>query len=86
MRQKQRDPDGEFYLLFLTDGERTHGLALKDLEPVIRESGVRIYPIAYGDVNHKELEAIAALHEGQVFEGTPEKVQLLLQNLFQTNL
>ncbi|MEM9220616.1 MAG: VWA domain-containing protein [Cyanobacteria bacterium P01_F01_bin.150] len=86
MRSKQRDPDGEFYLLFLTDGQRTDGLDFKELEPVMRESEVRIYPIAYGDVNHKELEAIAALHEGQVFEGTPEKVQLLLQNLFQTNL
>ena len=86
LRQKQRDPDGEFYLLFLTDGQRTHGLTLKDLEPVLQASGVRVYPIAYGDVNHKDLEAIAALHEGQVFEGTPEKVQLLLQNLFQTNL
>lgn len=53
---------------------------------MIKYSGVRVYPIDYGEVNPQELEAIAAIREGSVYEGTPEKVQVLLKDLFQINL
>ncbi|MFK8182536.1 MAG: VWA domain-containing protein [Phormidesmis sp.] len=86
MEKQALDPEGQFYLLLLTDGKRNRGLHLKKLESVIKESGVRVYPIAYGDVNQSQLEAIAALRETPVYQGTPEKVELLLKDLFQTNL
>ncbi|MBE9138343.1 VWA domain-containing protein [Nodosilinea sp. LEGE 07088] len=86
MEKQKTDPDGQFYLLLLTDGDRTDGLTLNQIQAVIQQSGVRVYPIAYGEVNHRELAAIAALREGAVYEGTPERVQVLLQDLFQTNL
>jgi Ca-activated chloride channel homolog len=86
MEKQKTDSDGRFYLLLLTDGERTDGLDLTQIKDVIRYSGVRVYPIAYGEVNQQELEAIAAIREGSVYEGTPEKVQVLLKDLFQTNL
>lgn len=85
--EKQKvDPEGRFYLLLLTDGERTDGLDFKQIKDVIKYSNVRVYPIAYGEVDQQELEAIAAIREGTVYEGTPEKVQVLLKDLFQTNL
>jgi Ca-activated chloride channel homolog len=86
MEKQKTDPDGQFYLLLLTDGDRTEGLTFNQIKAVIQYSGVRVYPIAYGEVNHGELAAIAALREGAVYEGTPEKVQVLLKDLFQTNL
>ncbi|NJO39200.1 MAG: VWA domain-containing protein [Cyanobacteria bacterium CRU_2_1] len=86
MEKQKTDPEGQFYLLLLTDGERTDGLEFEQIKDVIQHSGVRIYPIAYGEVNQQELEAIAAIREGTVYEGTPEKVQILLKDLFQTNL
>jgi Ca-activated chloride channel family protein len=86
MEKQKADPDGQFYLLLLTDGDRTEGLTFNQVKALIQYSGVRVYPIAYGEVNHGELEAIAALREGAVYEGTPEKVQVLLKDLFQTNL
>jgi Ca-activated chloride channel family protein len=86
MEKQKTDPEGQFYLLLLTDGERTDGLEFGRIKHVIKYSGVRIYPIAYGEVNQQELEAIAAIREGNVYEGTPEKVQVLLKDLFQTNL
>ena len=86
MDKQASDPEGQFYLLLLTDGERTSGLKLSQLENVIKESGVRVYPIAYGEVNQSQLEAIAALRETPVYQGTPEKVELLLKDLFQTSL
>ena len=73
MDKQSLDPEGQFSLLLLTDGERTTGLSLEQLEGVIKESGVRIYPIAYGEVNQSQLEAIAALRETPVYQGTPEE-------------
>lgn len=86
MEKQKTDPNGQFYLLLLTDGDRTDGLTFNQIKEVIRQSGVRVYPIAYGEVNHRELAAIAAIRESAVYEGTPEKVQVLLRDLFQTNL
>jgi Ca-activated chloride channel homolog len=86
MDQQKRDPDGRFYLLLLTDGERTDGLDLLSVRDVIKHSGVRVYPIAYGKVNQAELKELAAIREGSVYSGNPETVQTLLRDLFQTNL
>lgn len=86
MDKQKSDPNGRFYLLLLTDGARTSGLEFGDLKAVLQHSNVRVYPIAYGEVNSEELEAIAAIREGVVYTGTPEKVQVLMRDLFQTNL
>jgi Ca-activated chloride channel family protein len=86
IEKRKADPDGHFYLLLLTDGERNEGLDFEQVKDVIKYSGVRVYPIAYGEVNQQELESIAAIREGTVYQGTPEKVQVLLKDLFQTNL
>ena len=86
MEKKKIDPNGQFYLLLLTDGERNKGIRFSEIKAVIEQSGVRVYPIAYGEVNQQELAAIASIREGSVYQGTPEKVQVLLKDLFQTNL
>lgn len=86
MEKQKADPNGQFDLLLLTDGERTEGLSLEQIQDVVKHSNVRIYPIAYGEVDQKELEGLAAIREGTVYEGTPEKVQVLLKDLFQTKL
>jgi len=86
MKQRQSDPDGRFYLLLLTDGEANRGYSFNDVEELISFSGIRVYPIAYGDVNEGELAAIASLRESTVKTGTTDNVQDLLKGLFQTNL
>lgn len=88
MEKQAQDPEGEFYLLLLTDGKRNSGLHFKTLEGVLKESGVRVYPIAYdfGSGYPEALDAIAALRETPVYQGTPEEVNTLLKDLFQTNL
>ena len=86
LRARQRDPNGRFHLLLLSDGERTSGLSFDDLREVIRSSGITITPIAYGEVNQNELKTIAALRESVVYQGTPQRIVPLLNDLFQTNL
>ncbi len=86
MERRKADPNGQFYLLLLSDGEVTQGLQFVQVKDVLAHSGVRIYPIAYGEVNQEEMKAIAALREATVKSGTPQNLQTLLKDLFQTNL
>jgi Ca-activated chloride channel homolog len=86
MEKQKLDPDGRFYLLLLSDGEVTQGLQFSEVQDVLQASNVRIYPIAYGEVNQQEMQAIATTREGSVYSGNPETVQSLLRGLFQANL
>ncbi|WP_417040790.1 VWA domain-containing protein [Cylindrospermopsis raciborskii] len=86
VQQKKTNPNGKFYLLLLTDGQTNQGFNFEEVKEIIQYSGVRVYPIAYGEVNEAELNAIAALRESTVKKGTPENVQELLKGLFQVNL
>jgi Ca-activated chloride channel family protein len=86
MVQRQRDPQGRFYLLVLTDGRANLGLDLARLKPILEASDVRVYPIAYGDVDRDQLANIAALRESSVLTGSPQSVRELLKSLFQANL
>lgn len=86
MQRKQADPNGQFYLMLLSDGEANVGLDFQAVKEVLRYSGIRVYPIAYGNVNEAELKEIASLRESTVQSGTPDNVQDLLKGIFQTNL
>ncbi len=86
MEQVETDPNGRFYLLVLSDGQSNEGFGFDRVQEILEYSNVRVYPIAYGDVNMEEMQAIAALRESTVQVGTPENVQSLLKGLLQTNL
>ncbi|HIK43514.1 MAG TPA: VWA domain-containing protein [Leptolyngbyaceae cyanobacterium M65_K2018_010] len=86
LEKKATDPTGRFYLLLLSDGEVNRGFKLDAVRDILAYSDVRFYPIAYGEVNQSELQAIARLRESTVQQGTPDNVQTLFKDLFQVNL
>lgn len=86
LAQKEKDPNGRYYLLLLSDGEVNRGYTFDAIQDILAYSDVRFYPIAYGEVNQGELQAIAALRESTVQQGTPTNVQTLFKDLFQVNL
>jgi Ca-activated chloride channel family protein len=86
LAQRQKDPNGSYYLLLLSDGQTNVGYPFKEIKDIMAHSGVRFYPIAYGEVNEAEMQAIAELRESTVKMGTPENVQDLFRDLFQVNL
>ena len=86
MERRSTDPDGRFYILLLTDGETNQGLTFNRVQEVLEYSDIRLYPIAYGEPNLAELEAIAGLRESTVQTGTTANIQAILRGLFQTNL
>ncbi|MGB3311088.1 MAG: VWA domain-containing protein [Nodosilinea sp.] len=86
LAQKENDPSGRYYLLLLSDGEVNRGYTFDAIQDILAYSDVRFYPIAYGEVDQGELQAIAALRESTVQQGTPANVQTLFKDLFQVNL
>lgn len=86
MEKRANDPDGRFYLLLLSDGDVNRGYEFRKVKDIMAHSDVRFYPIAYGEVNEAELEAIANLQESTVKQGNSENVQTLFKDLFQVNL
>jgi Ca-activated chloride channel homolog len=86
VKERQKDLNGRFNLLLLTDGEVTTGLKFGQVKEIMTQVGIRVYPISYGEANQKELEEIAKLRESTVQTGNPANVQSLLKELFQVNL
>ena len=86
LEKRASDPNGRFYLMLLTDGEVNWGHRFADIQDIMTYSQVRFYPIAYGNVNESELQAIANLRESTVKQGNPENVKTLFKDLFQVNL
>jgi Ca-activated chloride channel family protein len=84
--KQQADPTGRFYLLLLTDGDVNEGYRFNVIQDILAYSDVRFYPIAYGQVNEAELQAIASLRESTVKQGNPDNVETLFKELFQVNL
>ncbi len=84
--KKKIDPNGRFYVIVLSDGDSNAGFKLPDVQSIVAQSGIRVYPIAYGEVDKNQLEAIAALRESSVQTGDPKTVRDLLKGLFETNL
>ncbi|MFM7369238.1 MAG: vWA domain-containing protein, partial [Sphaerospermopsis kisseleviana] len=71
MERQKTDPNGRFYLLLLSDGEVNTGLRFNEIANVLKYSGVRFYPIGYGEVNQNELQEIAKLRETTVKSSDP---------------
>lgn len=84
--KKKADPNGRFYIILLTDGNSNTGFNLDEVRSLLTAAGIRVYPIAYGDVDKAQLKAIAALRESSVQTGDPKNVRDLLKGLFETNL
>ncbi len=83
---KKKDPNGKFYLFVLTDGERNEGYYYSDIFDVMVGAGIRIYPIAYGDVGKSELEKLAVIGETGLIVGNVENIVQKLITLFDLSL
>jgi len=86
VEQKKKDPNGKYYLFVLTDGETNTGHNYNDLLNVMVGSDIRIYPIAYGEVNNEELKKLATIGETGLITGSPENIIQKLMSLFDLSL
>ena len=66
--------DRYYSIVLMTDGENRTGRSFADFESWYRglrpaDQGIRIFPILFGEAKPAELEALAKLSGGRVFDG-----------------
>jgi Ca-activated chloride channel family protein len=68
--ERRRDPDRLVSILLLTDGESNEGLRFGDFKAALagRTDTVRVFPILFGEGNVAEMNEIASLTGGRVFD------------------
>jgi Ca-activated chloride channel family protein len=68
--ERARDPDRLVTIVLLTDGENHDGISLRTLEHRLRGTDLpRTFPILFGEGKSAELEQLAGLSGGRVFDG-----------------
>jgi Ca-activated chloride channel family protein len=74
--QRRKADPGRFYsVVLLTDGESNKGLSSQEFEAWYSalpeaDKGIRIYAIQFGEARAEQLEALASLTGGRVFNAT----------------
>jgi Ca-activated chloride channel homolog len=73
--RRNADPSRYYSLVLLTDGEYTAGMRLSDFETWYNDlpaadKGIRIFAIQFGEAKAVELDALALLSGGRVFNAT----------------
>ncbi len=71
---RRADPQRYFSIVLMTDGQSTTGASLGDfrryyqsLAPADRD--VKVFPIVFGEADRRELQAVASLTGGRLFDG-----------------
>jgi len=68
--ERRRDPDRLVTVVLLTDGENRNGIRFSTLAADLRGRVVpRTFPILFGDAKSDELDRVAAMSGGRVFDG-----------------
>jgi Ca-activated chloride channel family protein len=73
-RAADRGTDRYFSIVLMTDGENHQGRSFADFEQWYRglrpaDRGIRVFPILFGEAKPEELESLAQLTGGRVFDG-----------------
>jgi Ca-activated chloride channel family protein len=73
--RRAKAPDRYYSIVFLTDGESNQGLNAADFEAWYQslpasEKGIRIFAIQFGEARAEQLESLARLTGGRVFNAT----------------
>lgn len=73
--RRAKVPDRYYSIVFLTDGESNRGLKAGDFEAWYqdlpeRDKGIRIFAIQFGEARAEQLDALARLTGGRVFNAT----------------
>jgi len=73
-RTADRGADRYYSIVLMTDGENRDGASFADFERWHRslppaDQGIRVFPILFGEAKPAELEALAQLTGGRVFDG-----------------
>lgn len=82
-RQEMRmNPDRLVSVVLLSDGLKTAGIDLQDFEQRWHDGDpVRIFPILFGDASQSEMQHIAALGGGRVFDARSASLEAVFKDI-----
>ena len=83
---RRADPDRYVSIVLMTDGESNRGASLDDfrdfvasLPPEARE--IKVFPIVFGEADPRQLDAIASLTGGRLFEGNNARLAAVFKEI-----
>jgi len=86
LEARRADPDRYVSIVLMTDGQSNRGASLDDfrryvasLPPDARE--IRVFPIVFGDADRQQLEAIASLTGGRLFDGNSVRLAAVFKEI-----
>jgi len=78
----QRDPERLVSIVLLTDGENNEGITFNQFRDANRNgTATRIFPILFGEGNVAEMQALAQLAGGRVFDGRKSRLALVFKEI-----
>ena len=84
--RRRNDPERFYSIVLLTDGQNTDGISAGDFEqwyanlPEDRK-GIRIFPILFGDADSAELNRLAAITGGKVFDSRKSDLRSIFKEI-----
>lgn len=80
--ERRADPERYVSIVLLTDGENTAGPNLAAFSAAqVGPQSARIFPILFGEASNKDMEAVAQLSGGRVFDGRKAALALVFKEI-----
>jgi Ca-activated chloride channel family protein len=86
LEDRQKEPDRFYSIVLMTDGKNTVAPSLDAFENYYMQLDesmrkIRIFPIFFGEANEQELERIAALTGGRLFDGNKKSLPMVFKEI-----
>jgi Ca-activated chloride channel family protein len=76
------DPDRYVSIVLLTDGRNTSGPDLEQFRDSLSTGAlVRVFPILFGEASNEDMEAVAQLTGGRVFDGRKNRLSVVFKEI-----
>jgi Ca-activated chloride channel homolog len=83
---QRADPDRLYSIVLMTDGENNEGISDADFESAYASladdvRSVHVYPILFGDASKEEMQAVADLTGGRLFDATGDSLGTIFKQI-----
>lgn len=86
LEDRRKEPDRFYSIVLMTDGKNTVAPSLDAFENYYMQLDesmrkIRVFPIFFGEANEQELERIAALTGGRLFDGNKKSLPMVFKEI-----
>ena len=85
LQDRQTEPDRIYSIVLMTDGENNSGISSSDFQSYFTSTsgltGIRTFPILFGEGSAKDLQAIADLTGGRLFDASKTSLAAIFKEI-----